>query len=262
MKFFVWPLGVWLAATAAAREALVAAVVGGASLLLVLPFTSLADIPRDAARLGRHLRPAQLLRRSASLVQTGAPDWLARDRRPSSSAPRSSCCPGGGRASPSPSPPRSCCRRSSGSTTSRSRPYRSPSCGRGSRPSGSSRSPPGGSTRTTARRCATARVLWCSRASSRSSARAARARVSGSRDGALRRQGLEARRRAEPLRETLGILAPLRRSAPSAPDRGSGRPPSGRHLLGVHPHQPRAGDVGGHEVARDDDDARRRPGRP
>jgi hypothetical protein len=41
VKLFVWPLGIWLAATRRAQDVLVAAVVAVSSLLLVLPFTSL-----------------------------------------------------------------------------------------------------------------------------------------------------------------------------------------------------------------------------
>ena len=53
IKFFLWPLGVWLAAIGRARETLVAALVAGASLLLVLPFTSLDDYLRTLVALGK-----------------------------------------------------------------------------------------------------------------------------------------------------------------------------------------------------------------
>ena len=53
IKFFLWPLGVWLAAIGRARETLVAALVAGASLLLVLPFTSLEDYLRTLVELGK-----------------------------------------------------------------------------------------------------------------------------------------------------------------------------------------------------------------
>ena len=53
IKFFLWPLGVWLAAIGRARETLVAALVAGASLLLVLPFTSLDDYLRTLVELGK-----------------------------------------------------------------------------------------------------------------------------------------------------------------------------------------------------------------
>ena len=53
IKFFLWPLGVWLAAIGRLRETLLAAAVGGASLLLVLPFTGLDDYFRTLVELGR-----------------------------------------------------------------------------------------------------------------------------------------------------------------------------------------------------------------
>ena len=53
IKFFLWPLGVWLAAIGRARETLVAALVAGASLLLVLPFTSIDDYLRTLVALGK-----------------------------------------------------------------------------------------------------------------------------------------------------------------------------------------------------------------
>ena len=52
VKFFVWPLGVWLAATRRSRDAAFAAAVAAASLLLVLPFTSLHDYAHALTRLG------------------------------------------------------------------------------------------------------------------------------------------------------------------------------------------------------------------
>ena len=52
IKFFLWPLGLWLAAIGRAREMLLAALVAVASLLLVLPFTSLEDYLRTLTRLG------------------------------------------------------------------------------------------------------------------------------------------------------------------------------------------------------------------
>jgi hypothetical protein len=53
IKFFLWPLGVWLAAIGRARETLVAALVAGASLLLILPFTNLEDYLRTLIELGK-----------------------------------------------------------------------------------------------------------------------------------------------------------------------------------------------------------------
>ena len=77
IKFFLWPLGVWLVAIGRAHEALVAAVVAGASLLLILPFTSLSTYLETLVDLGRtfdHLSYSPF----GLLVQSGAPDWLAR----------------------------------------------------------------------------------------------------------------------------------------------------------------------------------------
>ena len=53
VKFFLWPLGIWLAAIGRAREALIAAGVAAASLLLVLPFTGLHDYSEVLLQLGR-----------------------------------------------------------------------------------------------------------------------------------------------------------------------------------------------------------------
>jgi hypothetical protein len=53
IKFFLWPLGVWLAAIGRARETVVAALVAAASLLLVLPFTNLGDYLRTLVDLGK-----------------------------------------------------------------------------------------------------------------------------------------------------------------------------------------------------------------
>ena len=49
VKFFVWP--VWLAATRRFREAVLAAAVAAASLLLVLPFMSLQEYAHALTRL-------------------------------------------------------------------------------------------------------------------------------------------------------------------------------------------------------------------
>ena len=53
MKFFAWPLGLWLAARRSYAAALLAVAIGGASLLLVLPFTPLDDYIRVLLQLGR-----------------------------------------------------------------------------------------------------------------------------------------------------------------------------------------------------------------
>jgi alpha-1,2-mannosyltransferase len=53
VKFFLWPLGMWLLAVGRAAAALVAAAVAAASLLLVLPFTGLDEFGRMLVDLGR-----------------------------------------------------------------------------------------------------------------------------------------------------------------------------------------------------------------
>jgi hypothetical protein len=53
LKFFLWPVGLWLAAIGRAREMLIAAAFAGASLLLVLPFTGLDDYIGALLELGR-----------------------------------------------------------------------------------------------------------------------------------------------------------------------------------------------------------------
>ena len=52
LKFFVWPLVVWLAAIRRYRDALFAACLGAASLLLILPFTSPFEYLRMLRELG------------------------------------------------------------------------------------------------------------------------------------------------------------------------------------------------------------------
>jgi hypothetical protein len=53
IKFFLWPLGVWLAARGRYASVAVAAVLAAASLLLVLPFTGLDDYLDTLLELGR-----------------------------------------------------------------------------------------------------------------------------------------------------------------------------------------------------------------
>ena len=77
IKFFLWPLGVWLAAIGRARETLVAAAVAAASLLLVLPFTSLHDYFRVLIELGRTF-DQDSYSPFGFLMQIGAPETLAR----------------------------------------------------------------------------------------------------------------------------------------------------------------------------------------
>ncbi len=77
VKFFVWPVGLWLVAMRRTREALLAAVVAGASLLLVLPFTGLDDYVRSLLRLGRAFDQDGYTV-FGLLAQTGASDGVAR----------------------------------------------------------------------------------------------------------------------------------------------------------------------------------------
>jgi hypothetical protein len=77
IKFFLWPIGVWLAATGRRRETLLAAAVACASLLLVLPFTSLHDYLHTLVELGRDF-DQDSYSPFGFLVQVGAPELLAR----------------------------------------------------------------------------------------------------------------------------------------------------------------------------------------
>ena len=52
-KFFVWPLGLWLASRRRYGAALLAAGIAGASLLLLLPYVSIGDYARSLLQLGR-----------------------------------------------------------------------------------------------------------------------------------------------------------------------------------------------------------------
>jgi hypothetical protein len=52
-KFFVWPILLWLAATRKVAATFLATGVAGASLLLVLPYTSVDDYGRSLLQLGR-----------------------------------------------------------------------------------------------------------------------------------------------------------------------------------------------------------------
>ncbi len=77
VKLFVWPLGIWLAATRRAHDVLIAAVVAVSSLLLVLPFTSVPVYIDSLSRLtdvfGQESYNAYGL-----LMQAGAGETLAR----------------------------------------------------------------------------------------------------------------------------------------------------------------------------------------
>jgi hypothetical protein len=53
MKFFVWPVGLWLASRRRYGATLVAAGIAGVSLLLLLPYVSIVDYARSLLQLGR-----------------------------------------------------------------------------------------------------------------------------------------------------------------------------------------------------------------
>ena len=77
MKFFVWPVALWLAAVRRTREALLAVLVAGASLLLVLPFMGLDDYAHRLSKLGRAFDQDSYTI-FGLLVQAGASDGVAR----------------------------------------------------------------------------------------------------------------------------------------------------------------------------------------
>jgi len=77
IKFFLWPLGIWLAAIGRVRETLVAAALAAASLLLVLPFTSLHDYLHTLVELGKDF-DQDSYSPFGFLMQIGAPERLAR----------------------------------------------------------------------------------------------------------------------------------------------------------------------------------------
>jgi hypothetical protein len=77
LKFFLWPVGLWFAAIGRAREAVIAAAVAGASLLLVLPFTGLDDYLRALLELGRTF-DQDSYSPFGFLLQVGAEETVAR----------------------------------------------------------------------------------------------------------------------------------------------------------------------------------------
>jgi hypothetical protein len=77
LKFFLWPVGLWLAAIGRAREMLLAAAIAGASLLLVLPFTGLDDYMRALLELGRTF-DQDAYSPFGLLLQLGAPETFSR----------------------------------------------------------------------------------------------------------------------------------------------------------------------------------------
>ena len=77
IKFFVWPVGLWLAATRRLADAALAAAVAACSLLLLLPFTSLHEYADALRRLGQ-VFDQDSYNVYGVLVQAGAPDAVAR----------------------------------------------------------------------------------------------------------------------------------------------------------------------------------------
>ncbi len=77
IKFLMWPLVVWLAATRRARDVLVAGAFVLLSLLLVLPYTGLDGYFRSLLRLGRAFDQDSYTV-FGMLVQAGAPEAPAR----------------------------------------------------------------------------------------------------------------------------------------------------------------------------------------
>lgn len=77
IKFFVWPVGLWLTATRRVADAAIAAAVAAFSLLLVLPFTGLHDYVDSLTRLGR-VFDQDSYNVYGLLVQAGASDLVAR----------------------------------------------------------------------------------------------------------------------------------------------------------------------------------------
>jgi glycosyl transferase family 87 len=77
VKFFVWPLLVWLVAIRRARAAVLAAAIAGASVLLMVPFTDVADYARLISKLRRTFEH-QSYTMFAVLTDMGVPDVAAR----------------------------------------------------------------------------------------------------------------------------------------------------------------------------------------
>jgi alpha-1,2-mannosyltransferase len=77
LKFFVWPIGVWLVATRRYRATLVAAGIAAASLLLLIPYVSLDHYARSLMQLGRGFDQDSYTV-FGLLVQSGASETSAR----------------------------------------------------------------------------------------------------------------------------------------------------------------------------------------
>jgi hypothetical protein len=77
IKFFVWPLGLWLASIGRVRGAIVAALVALLSLLLVLPYTRLDEYVSALTHVSRGFDQASYSP-FGLLVQSGVSDSVAR----------------------------------------------------------------------------------------------------------------------------------------------------------------------------------------
>ena len=77
VKFFLWPLGVWLLASGRARAAVVAVMVAVGSVLLVAPFAPLDDYVRTLREVGREF-DQDSYSTFGLLTQLGAGDTTAR----------------------------------------------------------------------------------------------------------------------------------------------------------------------------------------
>jgi hypothetical protein len=77
VKYYVWPDGLWLAAVRRTREALLAALVAGASLLHVLPYMGIDDYAHRLSKLGRAFDQDSYTV-FGLLVQAGASEGVAR----------------------------------------------------------------------------------------------------------------------------------------------------------------------------------------
>jgi hypothetical protein len=77
IKFFLWPLAVWLLARGGRAAAATAAVIAAGSMLLVLPFTSLDRYVRTLLELGRTF-DQESFSPFGFLMQIGAPEPVAR----------------------------------------------------------------------------------------------------------------------------------------------------------------------------------------
>jgi hypothetical protein len=76
VKFFVWPLAIWLYGIGRRGAALVAALVASISVVLMFPFTSLSDYARLISRLRRTFEH-EVYTPFALLTDVGTPDAVA-----------------------------------------------------------------------------------------------------------------------------------------------------------------------------------------